>query len=157
METSLFVIDKLAAEEGDRLKVLDVSTWTPKGREVKVQIRVDLKPAMVLAQGGHDWAISGVVFRSLGKASDGLISNLEQLSRRKGGRGSRAKMKAEVHFAMRAVAGDPAKIGVEKVDLALWFKAAPAFECRLVINKGSDVFLVIDDAQDEAAIAAFSA
>lgn len=157
METSLFVVDKLTVEEDSRFKILDVSTWTPKGREVKLQIRVDLKPAMVLEQGGLRWAISGVVFRSLGKPSDGIISNFEQLSQRKGGKGSRAKMKSELHFAMHAASGDPARIGDEKVDLVLRFKAAPPFDCRLVINKSTDVFLVIDDASDVAAIAAFSA
>ena len=44
METSLFVVDKLTVEDDLRFKILDVSTWTPKGREVKLQIRVDLKP-----------------------------------------------------------------------------------------------------------------
>jgi hypothetical protein len=157
VETSLFIIEGLTTADDDRYKVLDVSTWTPKGRVVRLEIRVDLKPAMVLTQDGVSWSLSGVVFRSLGKPSDGMVSNLEQLSHRKGGKGSRAKMKSELHFAMRALEGDPSKIGAEKVDLALRFKAQPSFDCRLVINKSTDVFLVIDDASDAAAIAAFSA
>jgi hypothetical protein len=157
METSLFMIDGIEAEDDGRFKVLGVSTWTPKGREVKLQIRVDLRPPMELVAGEAAWAISGVIFRSLGKPSDGVISNFEQLSQRKAGKGSRAKMKREVHFASRALSGDPTKIGEEKVDLALRFEAAPRFQCRLVINKRSDVFMIIDDASDEAAIAAFSA
>jgi hypothetical protein len=169
METSLFMITGLGAAEDGRFKVIEATSYTERGRQVVVEIRVDLRPTLQLVQGDLTWALSGLIFRSRGKESDGILSLFKQLSphkeagegkgkgKGKGKKASRSKMKPEVHFAARPLAGDPAKIGEEKVDLALRFEAAPRFVCRLVINKSTDVFLVIDDDSDEAAIAAFSA
>lgn len=159
METSLFMITRVGASGDGRFNVIEATSHTERGREVTLEIRVDLRPPMTLTQGDFTWAPSGVVFVSKGKVSDGIVSIFKQLSHNKAAakKAGRAKMKSEVHFAMRVLAGDPAKIGEEKVDLALRFEAAPRFACRLVINKRADVFLIIDDDSDEAAIAAFSA
>lgn len=159
METSLFMITALGDAEDGRFKVIEATSHTERGRRVTIEIRVDLRPAMELTQGGLTWALSGVIFASRGKESDGLLSLFKQLSHQKnaGKKASRSKIKPEVHFASRVLSGDISKIGEDKVDLALRFDAAPRFVCRLVIHKGADVFIIIDDDSDEAAITAFSA
>lgn len=154
MDTALFTIEGIRSED-ERTKVIDAETWTPKGESVKLQICVGLSQKADGEQNSSDWQADGVVFRSLGKLSDGIVAHFQPSSSPKKGKAQKTKMKKEVHFSARCLKGDLAKIGEDKLELQLRFEASPQFDCRLFIQRNTDVFLIIHDENDGAALQAF--
>lgn len=155
MDTALFTIERIHAAD-EQMKIIDAETWTPKGESVKLQICVGI--AHQRGEGSpnsSDWQASGVVFRSLGKQSDGWVAHFQPQSGQKKGKAQKTKLKKEVHFSSRCLKGDMAKIGEDKLELQLRSESSPQFDCKLLIQRNTDVFLIIPDENDGAAIAAF--
>lgn len=157
METALFSIEHIRLE-GGRTQVIDVQTWTPEGENIKLQIEVDVAPAPESRDGeknSSNWSARGVVFRSLGKPSEGMAGFFQRQSGQKKAKGGKAKLKKEIPFAARCVSGDMAKVGEDKVELHLRSESQMPFACRLLIQRNTDVFLIIPDEYDAAALQAF--
>jgi len=140
-EPALFMVEQCTRSEDE--VTWNLHTITPKGRDVRCRLVVKRAGQMTLAKDGAEWEMGALVFVRTGADSDGFAANLAQLGYAKAPPGG-GKLPAELHFAREVT--DFARVGVDTVDVAIWFKAPFGWKAKLRLSPHEVWFLGPDEA-----------
>lgn len=114
---------------GDDEVAWNVHTITPKGRDVRCRLIVKRAGQMTLSKDGAEWEMGALVLERTGAESDGFAANLAQLGYAKAPPG---KLPPALHFAREVT--DFTRVGVDTVDLAIWFRAPFGWKAKLRLS-----------------------